>query len=135
MDLQCCNYHYLPSGFSSKFQSSIVTIFHHNFADKRRSGFGQWMNSSIIHDNIRSHVHKKYHPKSCHADIEYHMTLSIIFSVVNPKPTMFTAFQHYSWSSYPTPKDTMEYFKTRLITLLRRYIQAVCIFDKVFASF
>ena len=55
-------------------------------------GFGQWMNSSIIHDNICSVIHKKCHPKSCHSDIKHHMTLNIIFSVVGtyePYPTRF----------------------------------------------
>jgi hypothetical protein len=32
-------------------------------ADMRRWGFGQWMNSSIIHDNICKLIHKKFHPK------------------------------------------------------------------------
>ena len=40
------------------------------------------MNSSIIHDNIYSLIHKKCHPDSYHSDIIYHMTLNIIFSVV-----------------------------------------------------
>ena len=39
------------------------------------------MNSSIIHDNICSLGRKKCHPKSYHSDIEYHMTLNVIFSV------------------------------------------------------
>ena len=43
---------------------------------------GQWMNSSIMHDNICSLIHKKCHPKSCHSDIKYHMTLNIMYSVV-----------------------------------------------------
>ena len=28
-------------------------------------------------------IHKKCHPESYHSDIEYHMTLNIIFSVVS----------------------------------------------------
>ena len=40
------------------------------------------MNSSIIHDNIHSLIHKKFHLKSYHGDIKYHMTLNMIFSVV-----------------------------------------------------
>ena len=47
--------------------------------DKRWQGFGQWMNSSIIHDNICSLMHKKCHPES---DIKHHMTRIIIFSVL-----------------------------------------------------
>ena len=39
------------------------------------------MSSSIIHDNICSLIHKKRHPKSYHSDINYHITLNIIFSI------------------------------------------------------
>ena len=52
-------------------------------ADKRRQGFGQWMNSSIIRDCNCKLLHRKCHPKSCHIDIEFRMTLNIMFSVVN----------------------------------------------------
>ena len=49
MDLQCCNYYPLPHEFLIQF-----SIIHDNIssqvADKRRYGFGQWMNSSIIQD-------------------------------------------------------------------------------------
>ena len=40
------------------------------------------MNSFIIHDSICSLIPKKCHPKRCHSDIKYHMTLNIVFSVV-----------------------------------------------------
>ena len=50
-------------------------------ADKRREGFGQWMKSFNIHDNISSLIHK-CHPKSYHSNIKYHTTRNIIFSVV-----------------------------------------------------
>jgi hypothetical protein len=50
--------------------------------DERSMGFAQWMNTSIIHDNICPLNHKKRHPKTYHSDIKYHMTLNIIFSVV-----------------------------------------------------
>ena len=56
IDSQCYNHCHLPSNFSSKFQSSM-TMFHHKCADKRMQGFGQWMNSSIIHDNVCSLIH------------------------------------------------------------------------------
>ena len=52
----------------------------------RRQGFGQWMNSSIIHDDICSLIHIKCHPRSYYSDIKYHMTLNIIFSVVHRPP-------------------------------------------------
>ena len=48
--------------------------------DRRRYGFGQWMNSSIIHENICSLIHKMCHPKSYHSDIKYHMIINNIFS-------------------------------------------------------
>ena len=78
-NLQCCKYCHLPGDFSSHFQSSM-TIFHHNLLARGCRGFGQWTNSSIIHGNVCSLIHKKCHPKSCHSDIKYHMTLNIVFS-------------------------------------------------------
>ena len=41
------------------------------------------MTSSIIHDNIWKLIHKKCHSKSYHSDIEWRVTLIIIFSVDN----------------------------------------------------
>ena len=41
------------------------------------------MNSSIIHNNICSAIHKRCHRKSYHSDIKYHMTLNTLFSVVS----------------------------------------------------
>ena len=62
-----------------------ISILHDNISsqvgDERRWGFGQWMSSSIIHDNICSLIHKNCHPKSYHIDIKYHMILNITFSV------------------------------------------------------
>ena len=49
--------------------------------DKRRHGFDQRMNSSIIHDIICSLLHKRCHPNSYHSDVTYHMILDIRFSV------------------------------------------------------
>ena len=66
---------------SSKFQSPHDNISSQG-TDKRRWNFGQWMNSCIIHDDICSNIQSKCHPKSCHIDINYHMTLNIIFGVV-----------------------------------------------------
>ena len=80
IDVQCCNYCHLPSHFSSKFQSSLMT-FSSQVTDKRRSGFGPWMKSFIIRDKTCSLIHKKRHPRSCHSDIKYHMALNIIFSI------------------------------------------------------
>ena len=44
----------------------------------------KWMNSSIIHHNICSLIHEKCHPKSCHSDMKYHMTVNIIFRAISP---------------------------------------------------
>ena len=67
-------------------QMSIIhDIIASQVADKRRWGFGQWMNSSIIHDNTCSLIHDRCYPKSNHSYIKYHMTLNIIFSVVQFK--------------------------------------------------
>ena len=50
-----------------------MTIFHHkNYWQREGRVFGQLMNSSIIHDNICSLIHKMCHLKSCHSDIKYH---------------------------------------------------------------
>ena len=70
----------------TKWFSSKISIIHDNISsqddDKRRLGFGQWINSSIIHDNIRSPIHKKCHQNIYYSDIKYHMTLNIIFNVI-----------------------------------------------------
>jgi hypothetical protein len=58
-----------------------ISIIHDNIsqqvADKRRKGSGQWMNSSIIHDNICSLIHRNCHPYCFHIDIKYHMALHV----------------------------------------------------------
>ena len=58
-----------------------MTIFLHNVADKKGRVLANGMNSSIIHDNICNLIHKKYHPKSYHSDIKYHMTFSVVLVV------------------------------------------------------
>ena len=59
-----------------------ISIIHDNIpsqvADKRRNYFGQWMNSSIIHDSICKFIYKRCHPKSYYSEIKYDMTLEII---------------------------------------------------------
>ena len=59
---QCCNYYHLPSNYSFNFGSSMTT-FPSQVVDNINQGFGQWMTSSIIHDNIHKLSHKKCHPK------------------------------------------------------------------------
>ena len=60
----------------------LMALYSSQVVDKRMQGFGQWMNSSIVHDNVYPLVHKKCHPKSYHSDIKYRMTLNIMLSVV-----------------------------------------------------
>ena len=77
--------------------ASTVTyqvIFHLNFnhpwqyfttscwQEKGRVSANGW-NSSIIHVRICSLIHKKCKPKSYHSDTKYHITLNIIFSVLD----------------------------------------------------
>ena len=70
-----------------------ISTFHMSIssqvADERMWGCGQWMNSSIIYDNICKLIHKNCHPNSYHSDIKYHMTLNFIFSVVTYEPVQF----------------------------------------------
>ena len=79
-------YCYLPSGFSFIHDNIASQV-----ADKRRWGFDQWMNSSIIR-NVCSLIHPKCQPKRCHSDIKYHMTLNTIFSVAVSSP-----YSLYRW--------------------------------------
>ena len=66
-----------------------MTIFHHKLLTSEGKDFGQWMNSSIIPDDICELIHKKCHPKSYHIDIKCHMTLNIMFSVVTDELVEF----------------------------------------------
>jgi hypothetical protein len=51
--------------------------------DKRREGFGQWMNSSIMHDNIVHLFIKSVISKVTITTKKYHdRTLNIIFNVI-----------------------------------------------------
>ena len=74
IDLYCCNYYHSPSDFSSKFRA-FVTIFHHKLLTREGKALAStWINSSTIHDNICSLVHRICYPK---------MTSNTIFSVVH----------------------------------------------------
>ena len=54
-------------------------MFHHKLLTREGRVLAyQWMNSSIIHDNVCICVHKKCHPERYHSDIKYHMTLNIM---------------------------------------------------------
>ena len=81
IDLHSCNYLSLTERFFIQI-SIIYDNISSQVIDKRKQGFGQWINSSIIHDNICKLVHEKCHLRSCHGDIKYHMTLNMIFSVL-----------------------------------------------------
>ena len=50
------------------------------------------MNSSKSHDNIREFIPKKCHLESYDSDINYHMTLNIVFSVAPSKG------EHLQWA-------------------------------------
>ena len=104
-DLQCCKNCHIPSAFSFECHPSM-TIFYHKLLTREGEVFGQWMNSSIIHDNSSSLTHKKCHAKYSHNDIKYNKTLNIIFNVVTYRTSHsgihelhigVGAFGSYSW--------------------------------------
>ena len=66
----------------TKFQIIHVNISP-RVASKRRLNLGYWMNSSIIYDSICSLIHMKCPLKSHQSGIKCHMTLNIIFRVLN----------------------------------------------------
>jgi hypothetical protein len=55
-----------------------MTTFHHQLLTKEGRVFGQWINSSIIHDSICSLIHKMRCPKIYNSDIKYHMIFSVV---------------------------------------------------------
>ena len=61
--------------------------------------FGQWMNSSIIHDSICSLIHTQCHLNSYLSDLKYHMTLNIILSAVQRGRFSATAWAREACSS------------------------------------
>ena len=76
--LQCCNYYHLPSNFSSKCQSPL-TIFCHKLLTREGRDFGQWTNSSIIHDNICS-----LHPCGGHSIVKLNNHVRTLYMLRNP---------------------------------------------------
>ena len=87
IDLQCCKYCQLLSYLSSKFQSSMRTLHHKivklqtipNFLSMIGMDFIQ---VSIIHNNISKLIHKNCHLKIYHIDTKYHLTMTIMFNVM-----------------------------------------------------
>ena len=71
----------LPSGFLSKFHPSMTILHYKSMTREGRILALEW-NPSIIHDNMCSLIHKKFHPQSYHSDIKFHTTLNTIFSGV-----------------------------------------------------
>jgi hypothetical protein len=65
-----------------------MIVFHHKLPTREVRVFGHWMNSSIVHDSICKLIHKTCHLRSYHGDINYHVTLDIIFSVVGWTPSV-----------------------------------------------
>ena len=97
IDLHCCNYCHLPTGFSSNCQSP-VTKFHQKLLTREGRALA---NGKLIH-------HPWQHLFTCswemssiksHSDIIYHMTLNIIFSVKKPilnSPTQLFVYGNYN---------------------------------------
>ena len=63
-------------------QNSIIHNISSQVVHKRKQGFGQRRNSSTVHDNTCSLIHNKCHPKSHHSDINYHIILNSMFTVL-----------------------------------------------------
>ena len=94
VDLQYCNCYHLLSDFFILLLI-IVDNISSQVAYKRRQGFGQWMNSSIILDNIYSFIHETCHRKNYPSNIKYLMTLNIISSVaVGSSHTLFKTYYY-----------------------------------------
>ena len=81
-------------------------------ADKGRDGLGQWMNWSIIHDNIRSLVHK-CHLKSYHSDLKYiwHYISYLVYYLVEPftPPHLVVSTFHWIYTSIGTLIKVLNY--------------------------
>jgi hypothetical protein len=83
IDLHCCN----TVTYRVVFHPNVNHPWHYfitSCSQKKVRVLGQWVNSFIIHNNIGSLMHQKCHPKSYHNGSKYHMTLNIIFIVVDP---------------------------------------------------
>ena len=82
-NLQCCNYCHLPSDFHPSFIHPWQ-IFHHKLLTREGRVWANGWNYPSSMTIFVKLVQKKFHPKSDHKDIKYHMTLNIIFNVVAP---------------------------------------------------
>ena len=83
IDLQCCNFSYLPNDFSTNFQS-CMTIFHHKLLTKDGR---LWTNGWTRPSSMTIFVHlflKSVNQKVTNSDIKYHVTLNLISSVAIP---------------------------------------------------
>ena len=96
VELQCCNDCHLPSHLFIQI-SIIRDNISSQVVDKRRYGFSQWMNSFIIHDNIWSLIHKKYHPKNYQSHIKYHMIFSVVSVQDGDMIWSAMAHKHREW--------------------------------------
>lgn len=63
--------------------------------------FGQWTNSSILHGNIRSLIHRKCDPKSYRSDTKYRSYLVYLVDVGGTKMTSTLRFR-FSMDMHPT---------------------------------
>ena len=82
VNLQCCNYCYLPSDVSSKLQSPM-TIFHHKLLTREgRVVTNGWTHPSSMTMYLFTYSLRRVIQKVTINDIKYHMTLNNIFSVL-----------------------------------------------------
>ena len=77
IDLQSCKKLSVPSGFSSKVQSSMTTFHHKLLTIEGRVLANGWTHPSSMTIFVPL-IHKKCHPKKYHSDIKYHTALTII---------------------------------------------------------
>ena len=66
---------------------SLQNVRMHNIPNFVLMSAMDFIQISIIYDNICKVVHKKCHLKSCHSDIKYHMTLNTLFNATNTVTT------------------------------------------------
>ena len=110
IDLQCCNDCHMPSDFSSKFSITYDNISP-QVADKRRQGFGQWVNSYPSSMTIHVHLFIRSHPIRYYSDIKHLMALKyhIQCSLGTCRPDMFTHVYQLIYRVDPSPYTTQSY--------------------------
>ena len=69
MNLQCCNYYHLQSGFSFNFQSS-KTMFHHKLLTREGRVLANGLTRPSSMTVFYELIHKKCYPKELPGDIK-----------------------------------------------------------------